>query len=91
MTTLVTYDVRQSHSELKKELFNRGFYNCIPMRNKTKIVLPNTTVMHASNDYDTVEAQFDAAVAATFPPPNLEKVAFVTFESAFRLRSNQLC
>lgn len=91
MTTLVTYDVKQSHQELKKQLFARGFYNCILMQDKTKKVLPNTTVMHASDDYDSVEGQFDAAVAATFPPPNLEKVAFVTFKGTYRLRSNQLC
>ena len=80
MTTLATYDVQRSHVELKKQLHARGFYSFIPMNDKSRKLLPNTTVMHSSDDYDTVEAQFDAAVAATSPAPNVEKATFVSFQ-----------
>jgi hypothetical protein len=61
------------------------------MKDNSRKQLPNTTVMHSSDDYSTIELQFDAAVAATSPLPNVEKAAFVSFSEGWRLRSNQAC
>jgi len=47
--------------------------------------------MYESDDYEAVEVQFNAAVSATFPSPNVEKVAFVSFNGAWLLRSNETC
>ena len=91
MTTLVTYDAQRSHVELKKQLHARGFYSCITMNDNSRKLLPNTTVMHSSDDYAAVEAQFNAAAAATSPAPSIEKVAFVSFAGGWLLRSNQAC
>jgi hypothetical protein len=92
MTTVVTYDAVQSHSELKRQLFLLPFYNCISMKDGSKKVLPNTTVLHPSDNIDTVMRDFDKAVSLTQTPPIIEKVCFVPFGGGeFYLRSNKSC
>lgn len=91
MPTFVSYDVQQSHTAFKQNLFKQGFYNCIVMNSGPNKVLPNTNVAIDENDLNIVERKFNAALAATTPNPGLEKVAFVPYGGAFRLNSNQNC
>lgn len=90
MAILVTYDVQRSHIELKRQLLARGFYSCVSMADRTKKLLPNTTVMYNNDDHSVVVAQFDAAVGATTPAPGLEKVLYARLGDWW-LNSNQSC
>ena len=87
---IVTYDVKQNHTEFKKKLFDQGFFNCIAMQEGANRQMPNTTVAHLSNSYADVKAAFDTALKNTAPNAQLEKVAYV-LSGGLWLHSDQTC
>jgi len=90
MSTFVTYDVKKNHAEFKKSLLSQGFYYCISMQSGSKKLLPNTAVIH-NDDSASTQIKFKAALAATSPNPELEKVAYVPMASGWSLESDTNC
>lgn len=82
MSTLITYDIDQGHADLKNGLFKVGFYNLIKGSNGKQYQLPNTTVMHNSDDIDQVLKLFNGVLKQINPKINLEKYICVQFTNA---------
>lgn len=91
MAHLVSYDVQRNHLELKEELRKRGFISCVSLNDGTRRRLPNTTVIHDSDDRQHVRNLFDEAVVATSQVSFLTKVLFVQYPGGFWLTSDEHC
>jgi len=76
MQTLITYDIKSKHNEVKLAMKAKGYFDYWD-KNGNSVYLPNTTLW--KNDVGPVTAMIDIKSVTTFLSVKLERAVAVEF------------